>query len=187
MPVELVQAQERAYYLAVIQTLRTVETRKTLLEHCEGLRAAFAPESEVRYAWANVGPELLRELWAVMEKIGGIVPPRPQALMDKPSVSEPYIQEVLDAINTIMAWCEAKDPDAAKSETPAAEPEWTPPDSPQRWAKLFGFSVDTLKRRIEEGVIRAKKLSTKKYQIAVDDLPAMHQAKFRTAEKPPPK
>src|SRR4051794_3906687 len=61
IPFESVMAQERSYYLALIQTLRTIETRKTLLEVCEALRAAFAVGGPVRYAWANVTPELFRE------------------------------------------------------------------------------------------------------------------------------
>src|SRR5262249_15629038 len=58
------------------------------------------------YAWANVSPELLRELWGVMEKIGGIVPPRPEMLLKgkgKPLVSEWFIQEVLEAIGVIVS------------------------------------------------------------------------------------
>jgi len=68
---------------------------------------------------------------------------------------------------------------------PAAKPEWTPPNSPQHWAKLFDFSVDTLKRRFKDKTIRHKKLSSKSYQIAVDDLPAIHQSKFRNQQNPP--
>jgi hypothetical protein len=68
-----------------------------------------------------------------------------------------------------------------------ATPEWTRPDSPARWAKVFGFSTDTLKRRFEDGTIRNKKLSTKSYQIAVDDLPVDQQSKFRNAQNPPAK
>lgn len=49
--------------------------------------------------------------------------------------------------------------------------EWSAPDYPSQWAKRFGFSVDTLMRRFDKGVIRCKKLSTKSYCIHVDDLP----------------
>jgi hypothetical protein len=80
-------------------------------------------------------------------------------------------------------------PQADLTEMPADDPPlaWTTPDSPQRWAKVFGFSVDTLKRRFKAGQIRHKKLSTKSYQIAVDDLPAAQQTKFRAAQNPPAK
>ena len=47
---------------------------------------------------------------------------------------------------------------------------WSKQDGPTQWAKKFGFSVDTLMRRFEDGTIRHKKLSTKSYQIHVDDL-----------------
>ena len=71
----------------------------------------------------------------------------------------------------------------ARGKSPV-EPEWTTSDSPQRWAKLFGFSVDTLKRRFKDGKIKHKKLTSKSYQIAVDDLPAVHQTKFRKPQIP---
>jgi hypothetical protein len=105
IPFEQVQCQERSHFLTIIQSLRTVETRKTLQEVCEGLRAAFATGSEVKYGWASVAPELLRELWAVMDKIGGVIPPRPTELMSKPRVSELDIQYVLQAISDVVRWC----------------------------------------------------------------------------------
>jgi hypothetical protein len=65
MRLQDVEEQERSCYLALVQTLGTVETPKTLQEICEGLRAAFATGSPVRHAMANVAPELLRGLWGV--------------------------------------------------------------------------------------------------------------------------
>jgi hypothetical protein len=65
--------------------------------------------------------------------------------------------------------------------------EWTTADGPAQWAKMFGVSPTTFKRRLKDGSIRHKKLSTKSYQLAIDDLPAKHQAKFRNVEKPTPK
>ncbi len=109
-----VKAQERSHFLAIIQTLRTVETPKTLQTICETFRSAFAPESQVRYAWAEVGPELLRELWAVMEKIGGIVPPSPEVVTDKPRGDELYIRKVLNAIGDVVRWCEANQATASR-------------------------------------------------------------------------
>jgi hypothetical protein len=61
--------------------------------------------------------------------------------------------------------------------------EWTRPDSPKCWAKLFGCSPSTFTRRCREAKIRHKKLSTKSYQVAIDDLPTIHQAKFRSQPK----
>ncbi len=59
---------------------------------------------------------------------------------------------------------------------------WTPADGPMQWAKLFAVSSATFKKRCGEGKIRHKKLSSKSYQVAIDDLPAMHRDKFRAAK-----
>lgn len=48
---------------------------------------------------------------------------------------------------------------------------WSKPNGLTQWAKVFGFSPDTLKRRFKDGSIRHKKMSTKNYRIHVDDLP----------------
>jgi hypothetical protein len=104
-PWEAQMNAERSYYLGVIQTLRSIETVKTLLEVCEELRAIFAAGSEMRYAWSGVAPELLHELWGVMDKIGGTIPPRPEAAKSNPSASEAYIQSILDALNDVVRWC----------------------------------------------------------------------------------
>jgi hypothetical protein len=120
IPFENVMAEERRHLLAFIRSLRTIETPKTLLKACENVRTFLATGSDERYAWANVSPELLRELWGVMEKIGGIVPPRPEMLLKgkgKPLVSEWFIQEVLEAIGVIVSWCEAKIAANASSKT----------------------------------------------------------------------
>jgi hypothetical protein len=60
--------------------------------------------------------------------------------------------------------------------------ELTTADGLTQWAKLFDISPTTLKRRFKDGLIRHKKLSAKSYQIAVDDLPAKHQDKYRNAK-----
>ncbi len=61
--------------------------------------------------------------------------------------------------------------------------EWTSADGPTQWARIFGVSASTFMRRIKEKKIRHKQLSTKSYQIAIDDLPAAHQEKFRNKKK----
>jgi hypothetical protein len=118
MSVESVQKQERPHFLAIINSLQTVKTRAVLQEACEVFRAAFATVSQVRYAWANVAPELLRELWGVMELIGGTIPDRLEELMDKPSVSERYIQRVLQAITEVVRWCEGPNVTRSQHESP---------------------------------------------------------------------
>ena len=60
---------------------------------------------------------------------------------------------------------------------------WTPAKGPAQWGKIFDMSSATFKRRCNEGKIRCKKLSPKSYQVAIDDLPAKHQAKFRSSTK----
>jgi len=58
-----------------------------------------------------------------------------------------------------------------KTETSDDGEPWSKPDGLSQWAKKFGFSPDTLKRRFKDGTIRHKKLSIKSYRIHVDDLP----------------
>jgi hypothetical protein len=71
---------------------------------------------------------------------------------------------------------------AAKEAPPATSDdlEWTRAQSPSDWRKVFRLSWDTLKRRMKDGKIRYKKLTTKSYQLAIADLPDAEQEKFRT-------
>jgi hypothetical protein len=48
---------------------------------------------------------------------------------------------------------------------------WSKPDTPSRWAKRFGVSVDTMKRQFKTNKIRNKRLSDRSYQIHEDDVP----------------
>lgn len=64
----------------------------------------------------------------------------------------------------------------ADGETIATD-KWSAPDSPASWARRFGISWDTLKQRILDKSIRAKKLSSKSYRIHVDDLPSDERSK----------
>jgi hypothetical protein len=48
---------------------------------------------------------------------------------------------------------------------------WSEPASPAEWARRFKLSWDTLKARIDEGKIKAQKLSSKSYRIRRDHLP----------------
>ena len=52
---------------------------------------------------------------------------------------------------------------------------WSKPDSPTRWAIVFDISAQTFKRRVKDGKIRAKKLSSKSYQIDIQDIPGNHK------------
>ena len=48
---------------------------------------------------------------------------------------------------------------------------WSVADTPNRWAKKFGVSSRTFKRRVKEGRIRANKLSDRLYQVDTRDVP----------------
>lgn len=58
----------------------------------------------------------------------------------------------------------------------------TTADSPSRWARLYGIGVKAFLSRCKEGKIRHKRLSSKSYQVAIDDLPAKHQSRYRRAD-----
>ena len=49
--------------------------------------------------------------------------------------------------------------------------KWSKPDTPKRWGKIFGLSSRTFIRRVKNGEIRAKKLSDRRYQVDVRDIP----------------
>jgi hypothetical protein len=56
--------------------------------------------------------------------------------------------------------------------TPSDPPGgWSEAKPPKQWAREFGVSVSTIKRRFNDARITAKKLSAKLYQVAVKDLP----------------
>jgi hypothetical protein len=79
--------------------------------------------------------------------------------------------EQTPAVSETLLVAQLSDIVAGQPATPPAGTIWSEADTPSRWAKKFGFSTDTLMRRFKDGSIRHKKLSTKSYQIHVDDLP----------------
>ena len=58
--------------------------------------------------------------------------------------------------------------------TAERQPVWSQPDTPQRWARMFGVSVDTIKRRFKDGSIPSQKLSDRSYQVDVAYIPERH-------------
>ncbi|MCL4205748.1 MAG: hypothetical protein KJ000_24970 [Pirellulaceae bacterium] len=58
---------------------------------------------------------------------------------------------------------------------PAAESDddipWSKPEPPKNWADMFNCSERTFKRRVENGTIHARKLSTKAYQVDKRQIP----------------
>jgi hypothetical protein len=99
------QARERAYCLGVVQALRDLKRPEELADAGEFFRRALAPESEARDAWAAVAPEMLRELWAVMNRIGGTVPDLPALASRPPGFGDVYASMVQNAINPVVRWC----------------------------------------------------------------------------------
>jgi hypothetical protein len=59
---------------------------------------------------------------------------------------------------------------------------WSRPKGPKDWGKVFGFSADTFKRRCAAGKIRHKKLSSRKYLVHVDDIPASVPTQAKSAQ-----
>ncbi len=62
-------------------------------------------------------------------------------------------------------------PAAGQEEPPAAEVQWSKPQSPQDWANLFNCSEKTFKRRVQSGKIQVKKLSSKSYMVDLRHVP----------------
>lgn len=79
--------------------------------------------------------------------------------------------EYINAIKRLKTQPAIETTKAEQKKAPQSNGQWSKPDTPSRWAKRFGFSVDTFKRRVNDEKIRAKKLSDKSYQVHVDDLP----------------
>jgi hypothetical protein len=92
--------------------------------------------------------------------------------------------ELQDAVARLWQWTQGqlqlKPPAAAAA---AEKLDWSHPQNPAQWARVFGVSVNTIKRRFAAGTIRNRKLSTKSYIVAVDDLPANEKGKYRTTPK----
>jgi hypothetical protein len=62
---------------------------------------------------------------------------------------------------------------------PPEEPPggWSIPNSPKRWAKIYGVSTSTIKRYFASQRICNRQLSSKSYKVAVKDLPADYNKK----------
>jgi hypothetical protein len=81
------------------------------------------------------------------------------------TLAGPILPDIALAVESFAAWEEARrasDADGGK---------WSEPDLPGQWARRFRISPDTLTRRVKDGKIRVKKLSSKSWCIHVDDLP----------------
>jgi len=94
---------------------------------------------------------------------------------------------LLPSGGAVVEKAEATPDQSFTSPAPPPEGGWTPADGPAQWAKLFGVTVYTFKRWCKVGKIQHRKLSSKSYQVAVMEIPAKDQAKFRPAGLPPAK
>jgi hypothetical protein len=65
----------------ILDDLRVVSTPCELLELCEELRRLLAPDNGDRDYTTYKAPELIRELWTAMRRMGGDVPPSPDLLL----------------------------------------------------------------------------------------------------------
>jgi hypothetical protein len=108
--------------------LRSITSCEQLLAFCKDKKAVLAPASEGRNMAAVDSISLLREVWAAMDRIGSVVPPRPPLLrVDELRAFSacllgeegkyPHPEDALGSYNVAIAWCAgqiAVRPDQAK-------------------------------------------------------------------------
>lgn len=81
--------------------------------------------------------------------------------------------DAVASLRRILAWAESKvveQPPQGKVDGP-----WSKPDSPRRWAIVFGISAKTFVRKAKSGEISTHKLSDRSYQVALSAIPADHK------------
>lgn len=57
------------------------------------------------------------------------------------------------------------------SSTETAQGRWSEPRLPSEWARLFGVSLTTLKRRMEASEIHVQKINRHRWRVRLDGLP----------------
>ncbi len=166
---------------------------RTIAEIRAKLKARIAewtvdPRNEL---YRGIAGRELADLWNAAMRIPDApaapdMPDVPWGITERPKDTSAAVK----AANILVRWCDEAERPAAPGEPPgvavAAVPEpqatdeqagpWSRPKGPREWAKVFGFSPDTFKRRCEAGAIRNKKLSCRKYLVHLDDVPTL-QAK----------
>jgi hypothetical protein len=109
--------------------LRSITSCEQLLAFCKDKKAGLAPAIEGRNMAAVNSISLLREVWAAMDRIGCVVPPRPpllrvdelrafSACLLEEEGKYPHPEDALDAYSTAIAWCAgqiAAGPDRAET------------------------------------------------------------------------
>ena len=157
---------------------------ETYLASTEKMRAetgmTASRATELAY-WTNA---ITRELWpGTMEPFDKVVSPkgfgdRTFLSIDLAPMLETLRERILQELDSKSNPPRPRANTEPSVRTDSGPNGWSKADSPKRWATCFGFSLRTLQRRIKDGVVRCKKLSSKSYQIAVDDIPEPHRTKF---------
>jgi len=132
-------------------------------------RSAWLDMREDANAWQSLCVPWLRELWRCMRSIHGA--PAPPKM---PRVAT--VGDALEAVDLVVAWCDAAPSEAPRGDDAAvAGGPWSAPDTPRRWGKVFGCSAKTFIRRAKAGILPARKLSDRSYQVAISAIPADHK------------
>jgi hypothetical protein len=121
LPKEIVAAADPepvSPFDAYLAELRCIDTPQALLEQCQQLRQKLEPSSENRATTTYEAPATLRELWAAMRRVGGIVPRAPALLKLDPKDSALFAaavtnrieemihpEDVLQALDDVAGWC----------------------------------------------------------------------------------
>jgi hypothetical protein len=96
---------------------RSITSTEQLLAFCKEKKAELAPSTERREVAAVLHLDLLIEVWAVMDRLGTVVPPRPPLLRADRNEALvaclrdekgkcPHPEDVLAAYDTAIAWCD---------------------------------------------------------------------------------
>jgi hypothetical protein len=168
---------------AIFDVVRYIETRQEIQEACELLRGCLALTNDGRIPATVHARHLLRALWTAMEKVGGRALPLWPKLLNKDVYHvrlqkaahsrnpEQFYREarrqVLAAIDDVVRWCD-----------PAPKMLLSGSKKPKDWCAIFDLSWDTLKIAFDEQTIRNVQLGQRSYRVAIEDIPAKHQAKF---------
>jgi hypothetical protein len=60
-----------------------------------------------------------------------------------------------------------------------SEPEWSRADGPTAWARVFNCSYNTMLQSLKNQTVRNRKISARRYEVALDAIPASKRDKFR--------
>jgi len=144
---------------------------KRLLDRIRELRIKYADECLYSFDDKRDVSDTIDQFWAEMRRLGARPPLPPVELGNyREEYIDPRQNERMNFRMLHEALNLAEDAVAAADDERQQGP-WTNPDSPTRWAKVFGVSVDTIKQWFREQKIRNKKLGAKSYRVHVEELP----------------